>query len=177
YVGRPLLACIFLVLLLLQWRFPLRRQHFSVVNRLVRNFVLSLPGFGIVRFAMLPIPIAVAIWAEHRRIGLLNWLSVPGWAAGIATFLLMDYAYWWWHWANHMVPLFWRFHNVHHTDLETLGITISSTTRMAIAQWRYSQARGTIGRKAGRVDFGGRMLNERQARLNLTVNAKRKRHD
>jgi sterol desaturase/sphingolipid hydroxylase (fatty acid hydroxylase superfamily) len=30
----------------------------------------------------------------------------------------MDYAYWWWHWAMHMVPVFWRFHNVHHTDLD-----------------------------------------------------------
>jgi sterol desaturase/sphingolipid hydroxylase (fatty acid hydroxylase superfamily) len=118
YVGRPLLACLFLALLCLQWRFPLRRQYFNVVHRLVRNFVLSIPGFAIVRLAMLPIPIVVAIWAQHRHIGLLNWLSLPGWAAGVATFLLMDYAYWWWHWANHMIPLLWRFHNVHHTDLD-----------------------------------------------------------
>src|SRR5437763_17219896 len=90
YVGRPLLACIFLVLLLLQWRFPLRRQHFSVVNRLVRNFVLSLTGFGIVRFAMLPIPISVATCAEHRRICMLNCLTVPGLSIVLATYLLMD---------------------------------------------------------------------------------------
>src|SRR5213082_1939237 len=147
YVGRPLLACIFLVLLLLQWRFPLRRQHFSVVNRLVRNFVLSLPGFGIVRFAMLPIPISVAIWAEHRRIGLLNWLSVPGWAAGIATFLLMDYAYWWWHWANHMVPLFWRFHNVHHTDLD---LDVSTAARFHFAEMK-SRRRAHVEVEVGMV--------------------------
>jgi len=59
YIGRPLLACVFLALLWLQWRFPLRRQHFSVLHRLVRNFVLSIPGFAIVRLAMLPIPLAV----------------------------------------------------------------------------------------------------------------------
>jgi len=41
-----------------------------------------------------------------------------GWIAAVAGFALMDYAYWWWHWANHTVPLFWRFHNVHHTDLD-----------------------------------------------------------
>ena len=80
YVGRPLLGCLFLALLLLQWRFPLRRQHFSVLHRLVRNFVLSIPGFAIVRLAMLPIPIAVAIWAQEQRIGLLNWLALPTWA-------------------------------------------------------------------------------------------------
>ena len=118
YAGRPLLACVFLALLLLQWRFPLRRQHFSALHRLVRNFVLSIPGFAIVRLALLPIPFGIAIWARERHIGLLNWLPLPGWAAVIATFLLLDYAYWWWHWANHMIPLFWRFHNVHHTDLD-----------------------------------------------------------
>ena len=135
YVGRPLLACIFLSLLLLQWRFPLRRQHFSVLRRLVRNLVLSIPGFAIVRFAMLPIPIAVAIWAQHRGIGLLTWLSLPGWAAAIGTFLMMDYAYWWWHWTNHMVPFFWRFHNVHHTDLD---LDVSTAARFHFGEMIFS---------------------------------------
>src|SRR5437667_4973890 len=135
YVGRPLLACVFLALLWLQWRFPLRRQHFSVLHRLVRNFVLSIPGFAVVRFAMLPIPIAAAMWARDSHIGLLNWLALPGWAAGIATFLLMDYAYWWWHWANHMVPLFWRFHNVHHTDLD---LDVSTAARFHFGEMIFS---------------------------------------
>src|SRR5438034_4535603 len=135
YVGRPLLACVLLALLWLQWRFPLRRQHFSMLHRLVRNFVLSIPGFAVVRFAMLPIPIAAAMWARDSHIGLLNWLALPGWAAGIATFLLMDYAYWWWHWANHMVPLFWRFHNVHHTDLD---LDFSTAARFHFAEMIFS---------------------------------------
>ena len=118
FVGNPLLAVVVLVLLFLQWRFPLRRQHFGAFRRLVRNYVVSIPGFVIVRFAMLPIPLAVAVWAQHRHLGLLNWLGLPGWVAAIPAFVLMDYAYWWWHWANHIVPLFWRFHNVHHTDLD-----------------------------------------------------------
>src|SRR5882762_5408084 len=93
YVGNPLLTCLLLVLLWLQWRFPLRRQYFSVLHRLVRNFVLSIPGFAIVRLAMLPIPLAIAMWAQGKHFGLLNWLAVPFWIAGVATFLLMDYAY------------------------------------------------------------------------------------
>jgi len=135
YVGRPLLGCLFLALLLLQWRFPLRRQHFSVVHRLVRNLVLSIPGFAIVRLATLPIPIAVAIWAQEQRIGLLNWLAFPTWAAAIVTFLLMDYAYWWWHWANHMLPFFWRFHNVHHTDLD---LDVSTAARFHFGEMIFS---------------------------------------
>jgi sterol desaturase/sphingolipid hydroxylase (fatty acid hydroxylase superfamily) len=135
YVGRPLLACVFLALLLLQWQFPLRRQHFSVFHRLVRNFVLSIPGFAIVRLAMLPIPIAIAMWARDRHIGLLNLFHVPGWVAVIATFLLMDYAYWWWHWAMHMVPLFWWFHNVHHTDLD---LDVSTAARFHFGEMIFS---------------------------------------
>jgi len=137
YVGRPLLACLFVVLLFLQWRFPLRRQHFGVVHRLVRNFVLSIPGFAIVRLGMLPIPIAVALWAQNRGIGLLNWLPLPGWVRVIATLLLMDYAYWWWHWAMHMMPLLWIFHNVHHTDLD---MDVSTAARFHFGEMVFSIA-------------------------------------
>ncbi|HEU5246053.1 MAG TPA: sterol desaturase family protein [Candidatus Udaeobacter sp.] len=137
YVGRPLIVCLFFGLLFLQWRFPLRRQHFTMLHRLVRNFLLSVPGFAIVRLAMLPIPIAVAMWAREEHIGLLNWLALPFWIAGIATFLLMDYAYWWWHWANHMIPLFWRFHNVHHTDLD---MDVSTAARFHFGEIIFSIA-------------------------------------
>jgi sterol desaturase/sphingolipid hydroxylase (fatty acid hydroxylase superfamily) len=97
--------------------------------------VLSIPGFAIVRLAMLPIPIAIAIWARDRHIGLLNWLPLPGWTIVIATFLLMDYAYWWWHWANHMIPIFWRFHNVHHTDLD---LDVSTAARFHFGEMIFS---------------------------------------
>lgn len=117
-IASPLLIAIVLILLFLQWRFPLRRQHFSVLRRLVRNYVISIPGLVIVRLAMLPIPFAIAVWGQHRHLGLLNWLPLPGWIAAAAGFLVLDYAYWWWHWALHMIPFLWRFHNVHHTDLD-----------------------------------------------------------
>src|SRR5438309_8446305 len=135
YAGRPLLAGIFIALLLLQWLFPLRRQHFAVFRRLIRNWILSIPGFAVVRFAMLPVPIAAAMWAQNRHVGLLNWLSLPTLAVWIATFLLMDYAYWWWHWANHMIPLFWRFHNVHHTDLD---LDVSTAARFHFGEMFFS---------------------------------------
>lgn len=117
-VGTPLLIGLVLMLLFLQWLFPLRRQQFSWFRRLIRNYLFSIPGFVIVRVAMLPIPFALAIWAEYRYIGLLRWLDLQGWIAAIIGFVIMDYAYWWWHRANHLIPFLWRFHNVHHTDLD-----------------------------------------------------------
>jgi sterol desaturase/sphingolipid hydroxylase (fatty acid hydroxylase superfamily) len=135
FTGQPLLTVVFLALLLLQWRFRLRPQHFKLLRRLVRNLVLSIPGFAVVRLAMLPIPFTLAIWAQHRDIGLLNWITIPQWAALIATFLLLDYAYWWWHWVNHMVPFFWRFHNVHHTDLD---MDVSTAARFHFGEMIFS---------------------------------------
>ena len=72
YVGNPLLICLFVALLWLQWRFPLRRQHFKMLHRLVVGILSIDFRFAIVRVAMLPIPIAIAMWARHQRVGLLN---------------------------------------------------------------------------------------------------------
>jgi len=137
FLGPPVLALIFVGLLLLQWRLPLRRQHFSWLRRLVRNLVLSIPSHAILRWAMLPAAVLAAIWARNQQIGLLNWIPLPHWLRIIVSFLLMDYAYWWWHWANHMLPFFWRFHNVHHTDLD---MDVRTATRFHFGEMMFSIA-------------------------------------
>src|ERR1700751_4009927 len=109
YVGTPLIVSLFTALLLLQWRFPLRLQHFSTLRRVVRNLIVSIPSHAVLRWAALPIPLALAAWMQNRHFGLLTWVELPVWIRVIASFLLMDYAYWWWHWVNHMIPLFLRF--------------------------------------------------------------------
>src|SRR2546421_11690259 len=118
FLGPPVLSLIFVALLVLQWRFPLRRRHFSALHRLIRNLVLSIPSHALLRWAMLPLAVLAAAWGRDRHIGLLNWIPLPHWIRIMVNFLVMDYGYWWWHWANHMLPFFWRFHNVHHTDLD-----------------------------------------------------------
>jgi sterol desaturase/sphingolipid hydroxylase (fatty acid hydroxylase superfamily) len=142
YVGTPVIVCLFFGLLFLQWRYPLRRQHFSALRRLLRNLILSIPSHAVLRWAALPLPLALASWMEHRHLGLLRWMGLPVWARAIAGFLLMDYAYWWWHWANHMVPLFWRFHNVHHTDLD---MDVSTASRFHFGEMIFSIAFLSLG--------------------------------
>ena len=43
-------------------------------------------------------------------------IRLPSIIEGIIAFLLMDLAFYYWHLANHKVPVLWRFHNVHHID-------------------------------------------------------------
>jgi sterol desaturase/sphingolipid hydroxylase (fatty acid hydroxylase superfamily) len=125
YVGSPIFVLLFVLLLFLQWKYPLRRRHFSVLRRLGRNYVFSLPAFVLLRLTLIPIPLAISIWADRAHFGLLHWIPLPGIVVAIASFLLMDWAYYWWHYAMHRVPLFWRFHNVHHTDLD-LDVTTAA---------------------------------------------------
>jgi len=116
--GGLILTAIVLLLFLAQWKFPLRRQHFSTFRRLIRNLLFSTPGFLLARISMVPFPLVTAVWAEHHSFGLLNLIPFPGWLALIVGLLALDYAYYWWHVGLHLVPFLWRFHNVHHSDLD-----------------------------------------------------------
>ena len=91
-------------------------------RRVVRNISFALPTFVVLRLALLPIPLVVAIWATDHQVGLLNWLlpkqGIGLWIGGILGFLAFDYAYYWWHYTTHKIPFLYRFHNVHHTDLD-----------------------------------------------------------
>jgi sterol desaturase/sphingolipid hydroxylase (fatty acid hydroxylase superfamily) len=120
------LGTIFLGLLWLQYKHPLRRQHFSAPPRVIRHLVFALPAFLILRLALIPIPLAAAWWAQSTSVGILNWLSLPLWLEVLCGILAMDYGYYWWHVATHKVPLLWRFHNVHHSDLD---MDVSTATR------------------------------------------------
>lgn len=49
YVGSPIFVFLFGLLLFLQWKYPLRRRHFSMLRRLVRSYVFSLHAFFLLR--------------------------------------------------------------------------------------------------------------------------------
>ncbi len=128
-------AGFFLLLLFLQWKWPLRRQHFSQFRRLVRNALLSGPGFALARVSLVPIPLFTAWWAAEHHFGLLHLLPLPHWTAVVLGALLMDYAYWWWHVGLHLIPFLWRFHNVHHTDLD---MDVSTSVRFHLGEIVFS---------------------------------------
>lgn len=106
----------FLFFLLIEsWR-PLRRSRESRLRRIGRN--LATAGMGVATWELLAIPILLPVsrWAMERNFGLLNWLSPPGWLRVAGAVVLLDYTLWFWHWINHRVGFFWRFHSVHHVD-------------------------------------------------------------
>ncbi|WP_020603330.1 sterol desaturase family protein [Spirosoma spitsbergense] len=122
YVASPLMVLFFGLLLLIQWRYPLRKQHYVPLRRIIRNISVALPTFVVLRLALLPLPLLTAVWARDNNIGLINWLfpeqGVGAWVGYGLGFLVFDYAYYWWHYATHRVGFLYRFHQVHHSDLD-----------------------------------------------------------
>jgi len=55
---------------------------------------------------------------DQRRIAALARPPQPRALRIVVGFLLLDYTLYLWHWLNHGSPLLWRFHAVHHLDLD-----------------------------------------------------------
>src|SRR5882724_5392884 len=85
--------------------------------RLARNAGLWLINSGLSPLVVTPLTVAAAASALSWR---PLWWSGP---AGLAAdLILLDLLIYWWHRANHQLPLLWRFHVVHHLD-RTLDTT------------------------------------------------------
>lgn len=103
--------------MLLAERFaPLRRTVESKLHRLVRNLTIGGVSLALTPLLQAPLLQPVASWIVRDHVGLLQAVHWPRWIETVIAILLLDYTLWWWHWANHRVPFFWRFHLVHHAD-------------------------------------------------------------
>lgn len=59
-----------------------------------------------------------ALLAESRGVGLWNVVEAPGWLAVVLSVLALDLLIYWQHRIFHLVPVFWRLHRMHHSDVE-----------------------------------------------------------
>lgn len=113
------------VLLGLETLAPLRAVHLSRLRRAATNLGLGALAAIMSRFLFAPPVFAVALWAERERVGTLNLLAPEGLARAALALLLLDYTLYLWHALNHRLPFLWRFHQVHHADIE-MDVTTAS---------------------------------------------------
>jgi len=111
----PLLGWL-LFIMVLEARWPLRRTVEPKLRRFGRNFVVGGLSLAVVWFLQRPLWAPLARWTEHAQLGLLQKDALPESVRLVAGVILFDYTLWFWHWMNHRIPLFWRFHLVHHVD-------------------------------------------------------------
>ena len=113
-----LVAGTFLTIAILERRRPLRRSVEPVLQRTGRNLAIAALGAIAVHVVEMPIVAPAAAAVERRRWGVLKRLRLPVWLEVCAAVLLMDYTLYVWHVLTHRVPVLWRFHAVHHIDLD-----------------------------------------------------------
>jgi len=59
-----------------------------------------------------------ALWAEANGTGLFRATGMPVWLAGLIGFIVLDFAVWLEHVASHKIPILWRIHRMHHSDID-----------------------------------------------------------
>ncbi|TAM95864.1 MAG: sterol desaturase family protein [Rhodanobacteraceae bacterium] len=109
---------IFAVMALWEALAPKRVQAIGRWQRWPANIGMVVLDSVLVRLILPTAAVGVALFADAHGWGLWHALEVPRWFAVIASLLLLDLAIYLQHVMLHAVPLLWRFHRMHHTDLE-----------------------------------------------------------
>lgn len=95
---------------------PRRRLSVSKVLRWSNNLVLVVINSIILRLLFPMAAVGIAVFAEHRGWGLLNYYELPITVSVILAVIMMDGMIYLQHVMMHAIPALWRLHRVHHAD-------------------------------------------------------------
>lgn len=108
----------FTLLALWEWVSPKRVLTQARAKRWLNNVALVVSSTVILR-VLLPIAaVGVAYHVEQEHTGLINLLELPFWVKVFICFVLLDISIYCQHAFFHVIPVLWRFHRVHHSDLD-----------------------------------------------------------
>jgi sterol desaturase/sphingolipid hydroxylase (fatty acid hydroxylase superfamily) len=141
-LSAPLVVGAFGLLVWLERRRPLRRAVEPKLRREARNLAVAAAGAAALRVTEKPVADRLTALVERRRWGLLKLFRLPAWLEVALAVVLLDYTLYLWHVLTHRVPFLWRFHVVHHVDLD---LDASTALRFHFAElavsvpWRAGQ--------------------------------------
>jgi len=108
----------FALLALLEFLSPKRMLTTRKLTRWVNNFGLIFTSTIFVRVLIPTAVISLAYLVEQNSWGLANYIEMPFWTKVIVTFVLLDLTIYVQHLMFHALPILWRIHRVHHSDLD-----------------------------------------------------------
>jgi sterol desaturase/sphingolipid hydroxylase (fatty acid hydroxylase superfamily) len=106
-----------------------------------RNLVIAGIAAATVQAVEAPVVMPLARMAGRGRWGLTGTIR-PLWLRDLLAILLLDYTLYLWHIVVHRVPWLWRFHLVHHVDLDldaSTGLRFHAGELAASVPWRAAQ--------------------------------------
>jgi sterol desaturase/sphingolipid hydroxylase (fatty acid hydroxylase superfamily) len=110
---------------------PYRPGTVSKPRRWLTNLSLTLVNGLVLNLALgAAILASVGYVTEHRQ-GLLHLAGLPTWARLVVAVGALDLLLYVWHLLNHEMPTLWRFHRVHHSDM---NLDVSTATRFHVGE-------------------------------------------
>jgi len=97
---------------------PRRRRLVSRLARWPSNLGIVVLNTAVLRLTVPVAAVGLAALGEQRDWGLLNNLSLPGWASIVVAVVFLDLVIYLQHVMFHAVPALWRLHRMHHADLD-----------------------------------------------------------
>jgi sterol desaturase/sphingolipid hydroxylase (fatty acid hydroxylase superfamily) len=129
------LPVVFMLLLCWEQVNPLRKKTRPLVQRLFVNLILTGTVFVVGGLLVRNAGLGVSEWILKHGFGLVLLVPLPKWCRIAIGLLLLDLTFYYWHWANHRIPLLWRFHNVHHIDPD---LDVTTAFRFHFVEIAYS---------------------------------------
>lgn len=120
-LARPLVGVSVLLALLIweSWKpfFPFFEGAVRTRSgHLARNLAVGLLNAALIAAGLSFLWGATAAWSAKTGFGILHRTGMPLGLHACAAVLVLDVWTYWWHRANHWIPLLWRFHRMHHSD-------------------------------------------------------------
>jgi sterol desaturase/sphingolipid hydroxylase (fatty acid hydroxylase superfamily) len=109
---------VLIVMLVWELLLPRRTSNIKRTARWPSNLAVVVLDTVLVRLVFPTTTIAVALLAETNGWGLFNVVRLPQWLTLLAGIVLLDLAIYLQHVLFHWLPALWRFHRMHHADLE-----------------------------------------------------------
>jgi sterol desaturase/sphingolipid hydroxylase (fatty acid hydroxylase superfamily) len=117
---------LFFVLAMTELFVPRRELEHVKAKRWLTNWIIVIIDSFVLRLIFTGAAVGIALWAETNDYGLFNVLNIPTAVAVVISFIVLDFAVWFSHWASHKVPLLWAIHRMHHSDVD---IDVSTAIR------------------------------------------------
>lgn len=132
----------FAALIVIERRQPLRRTTEPAGRRDLRNLALATGSALAINLVERPITTRLSRLVEARRWGLVPHLPLPSRLRFLLALVLLDYTLYLWHVLTHRLPVLWRFHLVHHIDLDlsaSTALRFHFGEMLLSAPWRAAQ--------------------------------------
>jgi len=120
---------VLLCLTVLELAFPRRVLSVRKGPRWASNLALVVLNSVLARLLVPITAVGAALYCQQQGWGLLHFVRWPAWFEGLLAVVAFDLAIYAQHVLFHRVPLLWRLHLVHHTDLDidvTTGLRFHS---------------------------------------------------